>query len=150
MGKIALRLLFILSISFNLAFLGHLVFAPKKIEAGDDLLRELHLSTEQIKKIRTASEFIDRENRELTKKIAACQQKLIRSLQAPQVDREKSFQCIKEINTLQQKIQENTIHKILICKEHLTSDQCSCLMDNMCKKMYVHPEHCKNHCKDKK
>lgn len=149
MAKIALRLLFILSISFNLAFLGHLLFAPEKSEARNNFLNELQLSKEQAQKIHADSEFIDRENRELTAKIANCRQDLIQSLQEPQVDKEKAFQCIKDINALQQKIQENTIKKILICKEHLNNDQCSCLMDNMCKKMHVHPAHCKNHCNKK-
>ena len=150
MGKIALRLVFILSISCNVAFLGHLLFAPEKSEARNNLLNELHLSKEQVEKIHASSEFIDRENTELTAKIAKCQQTLIQSLQQPQVDKEKAFQCIKDINALQQKIQENTIKKILICKEHLNKDQCSCLMDNMCKKMHVHPDHCKKHCKSNK
>jgi Spy/CpxP family protein refolding chaperone len=150
MGKIALRLLFILSLSFNAAFLGQLLFSPEKSKAGDNFLNELRLSKEQGEKIRAASEFIDRENRELTAKIKKCQQNLIQSLQEPQVDKEKAYQCINDINALQQKIQENTIKKILICKEHLTRDQCSGLMDNMCKKMHVNPDYCKKHCDIKK
>jgi len=150
MGKIALRLLFILSLSFNAAFLGHLLIKPEKGEARDNFLNELQLSKEQAEKIHAASEFIDRENRELTAEITKCRQILIQSLQETQVDKEKAFRCIKDINALQQKIQENTIKKILICKEHLTHDQCSCLMDNMCKKIHVNPDQCKKHCGKKK
>ena len=150
MGKIALRLLFILSLSFNLAFLGYFFLGPEKKETRDNFLNELQLSKEQKENIRAASEFIDRENRELTAKIKKCQQSLIQSLQEPQVDKEKAYQCINDINALQQKIQENTIKKILICKEHLTRDQCSGLMDNMCKKMHVNPDYCKKHCNIKK
>jgi Spy/CpxP family protein refolding chaperone len=150
MGKIALRLLFILSVSFNLAFLGNLLIGPEKSEARDNFLNEIRLSKEQAEKIRAASGSIDSENRELTAKIAKCQQNLIQWLQEPQVDKEKAFQCIRDINALQHKIQENTIKKILVCKEHLSGDQCSCLMDNMCKKMNVHPDFCKKQCNKKK
>lgn len=150
MGKIALRLIFILSISFNLAFLAHLFLSPEKSQAQDSLMGELHLSKEQSEKIRSASSLIDRENLDLKAKVAQCQQELIKSLQDPEVDREKAFQCIKDINALQQKIQENTIKKILICKEHLSEDQCTCLMDNMCKKMHLSTDHCHKDCKIKK
>jgi Spy/CpxP family protein refolding chaperone len=149
MGKIILRLLFILSISFNLAFLAHFFLSPKKSAAQDSLMNELKLSGEQAKNIRSASETIDRENVDLKTKVLKYRQELVKLLQAPKVDKENAFQCIKDINALQQKIQENTIKKILIYKEHLSNEQCSCLMDNVCKKMHIHPGHCKEHCKIK-
>mgnify|MGYP001044551497 CR=1 FL=1 len=150
MGKIVLRILFILSISFNLAFLGHQLLAPQKSAAQDSLMKELHLSHEQAKNIRSASETIDRENAELKAKVVKCREELVNVLQAPAVDKEKAYRCIEGINVLQRTIQENTLKKILIYKEHLSQDQCSCLMDNMCKKMHINPEHCRKHCQHKK
>lgn len=150
MGKLVLRILFILSISFNLAFLGYLILSPQKTAAQDSLMIDLHLSHEQAKNIRSASAAIDLENIDLKTKVVECQEELVKVLQDPEVDKEKAFQCIKDINALQQKIQENTLKKILICKEHLSHDQCSCLMDNMCKKMHINPDHCQKHCKIKK
>ncbi|MCK4765700.1 MAG: periplasmic heavy metal sensor [Candidatus Aminicenantes bacterium] len=150
MGKIILRLLFILSLSFNIAFTAHLFLSPKKSPARDESIKELNLTKEQQEKIRSASAAIDRENRELSAKVAECREELLKVLQAREVDKEKASQCIKDISVLQQQIQENTIKKILISKQHLSHEQCRCFMDNIGKKMHVHPDCCPHDCKEKK
>lgn len=125
-------IIFILSLSFNAAFLIYL-FTPKIFSKAEPPGNELKLElTEQQKKhLEPAQVKFHRENEAIKSQIAECQQKLLDTLKTDPIDRTEINNCIENINNLQKEIQQNTIEEILLLRQHINTDQCNCLMEGL-------------------
>jgi hypothetical protein len=125
-------IIFIISLSFNAAFLIYLftptIFSKPKI-TGNEM--KLELTDQQKKHLEPSRVKIHRENETIKSQITLCQQKLMAALKADPVDRAAINKCIENINNLQKKIQQNTIEEILLLREHMDTDQCNCLMEGL-------------------
>lgn len=126
-----IRIIFILSLSFNTAFTIHL-FLPAGVQseaAGPTV--ELNLSEHQKKQISPVQEKIHKENEALKQKIATCQNKLLTALKQNPVNRGEVNNCIDEINAYQKQLQKNTIDEIIRIRQYMTDHQCNCLIDGI-------------------
>lgn len=126
--KIVPGIIFILSISFNVAFIIHLATARSSAGAGQI---ELDLSEQQKKLLEPVRMEMHRENESIKKQISRCQEKLLAALKNEPVDKNTINQCIENISGLQKQIQENTIEEIIRVKKYMNPDQCNCLIDGM-------------------
>ena len=128
MGKLILRILFILSLSFNAAFLVYLV-SHQKTSPVDRV--DLNLSAEQQKQVQEIRLKKHRQNEAIKREISRSQESMMSALRAAVVDRKQVNRHVKEINHLQQQLQQNTVEEILELKRLLDSEQCTCLMDGL-------------------
>jgi len=126
MVRIILRVIFILSVSFNIAFvihqLGH--------DSGSENI-QLNLSDEQHEAVNGIHLKLHKENEVIKEEIRECQTEMINALKEEKVNREKVAKCIEKISVLQKKIQMNTIDEIIQVKKNLDTHQCNCLIEGI-------------------
>ena len=117
MFRIILGTAFILSLSFNIAFLIHMFTAhPVHSETAENHVN-LNLSEQQKKLMEPIRLKMHKENEAVKKQIVKCQEKLMAALKTEPVDKEAINQCIEHISDLQKKIQLNTIEEIIQVKK---------------------------------
>jgi Spy/CpxP family protein refolding chaperone len=126
MARIILRMVFILSISFNIAFVIHLLG-----HTSDRENIQLNMTDRQTEAVTKIHMKLHKENEGIKKEIRECQIELINALKADKVNREIVGKCIEKISILQKKIQQNTIDEIIQVKQYLNDHQCGCLIDGL-------------------
>lgn len=129
--KIVFGLTFILSLSFNAAFLIHLTTAhPSHAETPANQML-MDLTDQQKKQMEPIRLKIHKENEAIKKQILQCQKKLLTTLKTQPVDKQAIYQCIDNINHLQKKIQQNTMEEIIQIRKYMNPDQCNCLIEGL-------------------
>jgi len=129
--KIIPGIIFVLSLSFNTAFLIRMLTAhPAHSETAENYLN-LNLSEQQKKQMEPIRLKMHKENEAVKKQIAQCQEKLLTALKTEPVDKKAINQCIENISDLQKKIQLNTIEEIIQVKKYMNTEQCNCLIDGL-------------------
>ena len=146
-AKFFLGLTFILSLSFNAAFLIHLFTAhpsPSQTEANS---MQLHLTEQQKRQIEPLRLKIHKDNEAIKTEIRQCQEKLMAALKTDPLDKQAIYRCIDNINNLQKKIQQNTVEEIIQVSKFMNPDQCNCLIEGLGAAMHqdVKPCNCP-HC----
>lgn len=131
MNKIIPGILFILSISFNVAFLINLLTAPTTHTETSENPLNLNLTEGQEKHVETVRAKMHRENQAIKKQIAQCQEDLLDALKQEPVDRTTINDFLENISALQKKIQQNTIEEIIQIKKYMNPEQCNCLMEGL-------------------
>ena len=135
-AKFLFGVVFILSLSFNAAFLLHLFTAKtpsppaNTAEASLNQLN-LDLSEEQLKQMEPLRQKLHQENETIKKEMFQCQEKLLAALDSDPPDKAVINTCIENINTLQKKIQQNTIEEIILVRKVMNPEQCNCLMKGL-------------------
>jgi Spy/CpxP family protein refolding chaperone len=127
-----IKILFILSVSLNIAFSIHLFTSSADSQADPYALNLSEVQKESAARIRMQNH---RANEKLKKEIAMCQEELMALLKAEEVDKEKINGCLEKISSLQRDIQKNTIAEILQLKNVLDTHQCNCLIDGLHSKL---------------
>jgi Spy/CpxP family protein refolding chaperone len=130
-GKIIITIIFVLSLSFNAAFIIHLINAHPAHSASQETPVKLDLTDEQKKQIEPIRTKMHRENEAIKKQIAQCQEKLLSALKSDPVDKNAINNCLENISSLQKKIQQNTIEEIIHIREHMNPEQCNCLIEGL-------------------
>ncbi len=133
MKRTIIRVVFILSISFNAAFLIHLFttkaqtrpFGPEGSAIGH---LSLDLTETQKKQIAPVQLAMQRQNETIKKQITGHQGVLLEALKEKDVDRGEVNRCINNISDLQKKLQLNTVEEIIRVREYMNTDQCNCLI----------------------
>jgi Spy/CpxP family protein refolding chaperone len=128
MIKKILGIIFILSLSFNAAFIIHLVSYSSKTEASHTKLK---LSEHQKKMIEPIRIKMHRANEAIKKQITQCQEKLLTALKTDPADKDAINGCLKNISNLQKKVQQNTIEEIIQIRKFMNPEQCNCLLDSL-------------------
>jgi Spy/CpxP family protein refolding chaperone len=128
MIKKILGIIFILSLSFNAAFIIHLVSSSSKTEARHPKLK---LSEHQKKMMEPIRLKMHRSNEAIKKQITQCQEKLLAALKTDPVDKNAINGCLKNISSLQKKIQQNTIEEIIQIRRFMNPEQCNCLLEGL-------------------
>jgi len=121
-------IIFILSLSFNAAFIIHLVSSSSKTEATHP---KLNLSEHQKKMMEPIRLKMHRSNEAIKKQITQCQEKLLTALKIDPVDKDAINGCLKNISRLQKKVQQNTIEEIIRIRKFMNTEQCNCLLDSL-------------------
>ncbi|MCP4218259.1 MAG: hypothetical protein GY765_26725 [bacterium] len=130
MIKKILGLVFILSVSLNIAFIIYMMAGPSQAEAPK-ATSKLELSEKQKKEIEPVRQKIHLRNEAIKKEMAGHQVKLMDLLSDEAVDKKAAFLCIDKINGLQKEIQQNTVEEVIALKSHMTPQQCNCLLEGM-------------------
>ena len=128
MIKKILGIIFILSLSFNAAFIIHLTTSSSKAEASHT---KLNLSEHQKKIMEPIRIKMHRENEAIKKQITQCQEKLLAALKTDPVDKDAINGCLENIGNLQKKVQQNTIEEIIRIRKFMNPEQCNCLIDSL-------------------
>jgi Spy/CpxP family protein refolding chaperone len=129
--KIIFGLIFVLSLSFNVAFLIHLITAhPSHPEIPANQM-SMDLTDQQKKQMESIRLKIHKDNEVIKKQILQCQGKLLTALKTQPVDKKAIYQCIDNISHLQKKIQHNTVEEIIQIRKYMNPDQCNCLMEGL-------------------
>lgn len=144
MGKTIIKIIFILSISLNIALAIHL-FTPGT-QAGEDQPLPLNLTETQKKQMSQIHLEKHSDNETLKRNIAKCQRKMVGMLKAQNINKEEIYQCIDKISALQKDLQLNTVDTIIRMKKVLDKKQCSCLMDGLNSEMVKSSPECTNQC----
>jgi Spy/CpxP family protein refolding chaperone len=148
MAKSIIRIIFIISISLNVALAVHL-FKPQA-QAGNINNQEnplqLNLSEIQSKEVNKIRMANHRSKESLKKEITKCQQQIVELLKGDKVDKTQINECIQKIASLQVDIQKNTIDEILQMKKILDKTQCNCLMEGLQANMKGETTTCKSDC----
>ena len=131
--KIIPAIIFILSLSFNAAFLIHMLtaHAAHSETMEKEIPLNLNLSEQQKKQLEPFRLKMHRENEVIRKKITQCQKELLSALKTEPVDKKAIDQCIENISQLQKEVQLNTIEEILQVKKHMNPEQCNCLINGL-------------------
>ena len=129
--KIIFGIIFVLSLSFNAAFLINLIRAhPSHAEtSANQMLMEL--TDQQKKQMEPFRLKIHKDNEAIKKQIIHCQKKLLTALKTQPVDKQSIYQCIDNISHLQKKIQQNTVEEIIQIRKYMDPDQCNCLIEGL-------------------
>jgi uncharacterized membrane protein len=143
MKRFLFLVVLILSLSFNVAFVSHLITDQENHKSSVVRHKSLDLSKEQSKKIHKDTLALGQKNLELKKEVQKCRKDLLSLLSGTEVDKDKLRLCIEKISTLQKKIQANTIKKLLIYKKHLSHNQCKCMFECLGVEMNLKPFSCK-------
>jgi hypothetical protein len=130
MIKKILGTIFILSISFNAAFMIHMTSSHSRTEENNRNI-ELNLSGHQKKIMEPIRIKMHRENEAIKKQITQCQEKLLVALKTDPVDKDTINDCLENISSLQKKIQQNTIKEIIQIRKFMNPAQCNCLVDSL-------------------
>ena len=128
MGRIVWRIVVVLSISLNLAFIGSILFPGSTDGERGAPLKLSELQKQQVMQIQ---QTIHKKNEVIKKKIASCQKDLLAALNQENIDKVKINQCIEDISALQKEIQLNAVDQILQMRQHLDKNQCNCLMNEL-------------------
>jgi hypothetical protein len=126
-----LKLVFLLSLSLNAAFVIHLFTAhPSSPEPTANPVL-LQLSEQQKKQIEPLRLKIHKANEAIKTEIRRCQEKLMETLKTDPIDKQAIYRCIDNINNLQKKIQRNTVEEIIQVGKFMDPGQCNCLMERL-------------------
>ena len=129
--KIIFELIFILSLSFNAAFLIHqFTVHPSHPETSANQM-PMDLTDQQKKQMEPIRIKIHKDNEAIKKQILQCQERLLAALKNEPVDKKAIYQCIDNINDLQKKIQKNTVEEIIQIRKYMNPDQCNCLIEGL-------------------
>lgn len=129
--KFILGIIFILSLSFNAAFLIHLFTAhPSHAETPANQMH-LDLTGQQKKQMEPIRLKIHRDNEAIKKQIHQCQENLLAALKSEPVNKQAIYECIDNISNLQKKIQQNTVEEIIQVRKYMNPDQCNCLIEGL-------------------
>jgi Spy/CpxP family protein refolding chaperone len=148
--KIVFGLIFVLSLSFNAAFLIHLITAhPSHAETPANQM-PMDLTDQQKKQMEPIRLKIHKDNEAIKKKILQCQEKLLTALKTQPVDKQAIYRCIDNISHLQKKIQQNTVEEIIQIRKYMNPDQCNCLIEGLGAAMHQTAKpcncpHCQSH-----
>lgn len=135
--------LFILSLSFNAAFLIYLLFGQggnpgysghrgySGGAAAPGNVAAVVLSPEQMQQIQPLRLRYEKSSRELRRQMAAFREKMMGALKQEPADRGTVMECIAAISALQEKVQVNAAEEILALKKHMTPQQCDCMVDGL-------------------
>lgn len=130
-NKFIFGLVFVLSLSFNAAFLiHHFTVHSSQAETPANQM-PMELTAQQKKKMEPIRLKIHQDNEAIKKQIHQCQEKLLAALKNEPVDKEAVYQCIDNINNLQKKIQKNTVNEIIQIRKYMNPDQCNCLIEGL-------------------
>lgn len=141
MVRIILRLIFILSISFNIAFILHLLG-----HSPDQKNIQLNMTEKQREYVNRIHLKVHKDNKEIKDRIRQCQKDLMKALKEEELNHEQVSKCIDEINNLQKKIQLNTIEEIIQVKKVLNKHQCDCLIDGLNQRLSQVSKPCDREC----
>ncbi len=130
-GKIILTIIFVLSLSFNAAFIINLITAPPAGSVSPGTQVKLDLTDEQKKQIEPIRSKMHGENEAIKKQIAQYQEKLLAALDADPIDKNAVNYCLENIGNLQKKIQRNTIEEIIQVRKYMSPEQCNCLIKGL-------------------
>ena len=150
-NKFIFGLIFVLSLSFNAAFLIHLIIAhPSHAETAANQM-PMDLTDQQKRQMEPIRLKIHKDNETIKKEILQCQEKLLTALKTQPVDKQAIYQCIDNISNLQKKIQQNTVEEIIQIRKYMNPDQCNCLIEGLGAAMHqtVKPCNCP-HCKSQR
>ncbi|MCP5050700.1 MAG: periplasmic heavy metal sensor [bacterium] len=130
MNRMILKIIFILSLSFNAAFLIHLFTRPAETQTAPSPSGHLYLelTDQQKKQIAPVQQAMQRQNETIKKQVAQYQGQLLEALKKEPVDRTEVSRCINQINGLQKQIQLNTVEEIIRIREYMNPEQCNCLI----------------------
>jgi hypothetical protein len=131
MTKKIARIVFLLSLSFNVAFLIHLLSVHIIPATSTENHVALQLTHQQKKHIEPIRAEMHRQNETIKAQIASCREKLLAALKAEPVDKTAITKCVDNISNLQKKIQLNTIEEIIHLRNFMDADQCNCLIDSL-------------------
>jgi Spy/CpxP family protein refolding chaperone len=141
-AKFLLGLTFILSLSFNAAFIIHLFTAqPAHTETLPNQM-QLDLSEQQKKQIEPLRLKMHRDNEAIKTEIRQCQEKLMAALKTVPPDKQAIYRCIDNINNLQKKIQQNTVEEIIQVSKFMNPNQCNCLIQGLGAAMHQDVQPC--------
>jgi Spy/CpxP family protein refolding chaperone len=148
--KIIFGLIFIISLSFNAAFLIHRFTVHSSHAETLENQMPMELTEQQKKQMEPIRLKIHQDNEAIKKQIRQCQEKLLTALKNEPVDKQAIYQCIDNINNLQKKIQKNTVEEIIRIRKYMNPDQCNCLIKGLGAAMQqtVKPcncPHCQSH-----
>jgi hypothetical protein len=143
MARIVWRIVIVLSISLNLAFLGSMLFSTNTVE---EQRAPLNLSEKQKQEVAKIQLTIHRKNELIKGKIVACQKDLLAAISQEHTDRSKINKCIEDISVMQREIQMNAVDQILQIRQHLDKDQCDCLMKELAADMGKKNQPCDKDC----
>lgn len=123
-------LVFILSLSLNLAFIVNML-ASRGGPVMEDAFAELNLTDRQLKQMEPLRQTIHQKNNAIKNQIAAEQAELLKALRREPADQTTAFQCVDKISELQKKLQQNTVKEIIGIRDYMTPHQCDCLLRNL-------------------
>lgn len=130
-NKFIFGLIFVLSFSFNAAFLIHqFTTHPSQPETPANQM-PMDLTEQQKKQMEPIRLKIHKDNEAIKKEILQCQEKLLTALKTQPVDKQVIYQCIDIISHLQKQIQQNTVEEIIQIKKFMNPDQCNCLIEGL-------------------
>lgn len=132
MGRIVWRIVFVVSIGLNAAFLIHLLSGHAGLTASSG---EMSLSAQQQNQLQQLRSNYHRLNESVRKEIADCQERMLAELNKEKIDKEQINRCVEKISDLQKKLQQNTVEEIIQVKEFLSPQQCNCLIDQLKSRM---------------
>ena len=127
MARIALILILVISLSFNIAFSLNF-FKKQKL---DSKVTDLKLETHQKEKLDKLHKKMEKHNKEIKLKIFDCQQELMTMLKVEKVDKVKVNKCLDMISTLQKELQQNSVSEILEIKKVLDFRHCECFLKDI-------------------
>lgn len=129
--KIIFGLIFVISLSFNTAFLIHqFTVHPSHAETPGNQI-PMELTEQQKKQMEPIRLKIHQDNEVIKKQIHQCQEKLLAALKNEPFDKQAIYQCIDNINDLQKKIQKNTVEEIIQVRKYMNPEQCDCLIKGL-------------------
>jgi Spy/CpxP family protein refolding chaperone len=145
-NRLFLRIIFILSLSFNAAFLIQLLSPARAHSEAVGEPAALNLSDRQKQRIGPVRMELHKENEAIKQQIVRHQQELLAVLKKEPIDRAEANRCIDKINGLQKKIQQNTVEEIIRIRQYMTDHQCNCLIDGIGAAMQQKSQPCNGDC----
>ena len=133
MGKIALRVIFLISLSLNLAFLA--LHLPGRTAKTASFAPEMQLSAAQVQQLQAVRGKTTPQYTALRERLAERQAQLINLLNTPQIDRPAVEECLAGINDLQSRLQKLAVEEIMQCKGVLDHKQCRCMLEASARRM---------------
>jgi Spy/CpxP family protein refolding chaperone len=143
MARITLRVLFVISLAFNVAFVLHLITSHP---GGGGSIPDLNLTSDQERRMRDIRMLIHRENEPIKGQIRLCQEKLMAALRAEKVDLKVANSCVESIGRLQKRIQENSVRELVEFKKVLSPEQCDCLIEGITAQLNRSTSPCSKSC----
>lgn len=137
MKRTLLRIVFILSISFNAAFVLHLVKMNAESQPASEASQQtgstivsmnLGLTPSQMEKIRPVQNAMRKQNDRIKNEINGCRGKLLNALKQQEIDRSAVNAYIDQLSGLQNQLQKNTVEEIIQVREYMNDFQCNCLI----------------------
>lgn len=132
MKKLILYGLILFSFIFNIVFIVHLIGMKSSERDNISLFgKDVKLTKAQENAINSRCSPYRKENSEFEKTLAVKRAKLLTLVNSESINMNRLESCINEINGIQKKIQMNVVKQLIIYKEHMNKEQCSCLMNNI-------------------